>query len=78
MEEWDTGRKQLTDPIKDTLLYLPKETVRAGKELALTAPRKAFQTILGISWKTVRLPLVALLNLPLLPTRKIAREERTP
>ena len=67
-----SGIDQITDPIKDTLLYVPKETLRAGKELATEAPRKAFKTILGISWKIARLPLIALMNLPLLPSPKSA------
>jgi len=67
MEEWDTGLNQLTEPIKNTLLYVPKETVRAGKEMATGAPRKAFKTIMGISLSIVRLPLTLLMNLPLLP-----------
>jgi len=61
---------QLTDPIKDALLFMPRETLRAGKDIALGAPRKAFKTITGIMLNVARLPLIALLNLPLLPTPK--------
>jgi|TARA_Y100000310_G_scaffold345391_1_gene464399 hypothetical protein len=59
--------KPITDPIVDTLLYLPRETLRAGKELAAEAPRKAFKTITGITWNIVRLPMFMLMNIPLLP-----------
>jgi len=67
MEEWDSGIDQLTKPIGDALLHVPRETMRAGKELATEAPRKAFRTISGITWNVVRLPLTLLMNIPLLP-----------
>lgn len=67
MEEWNSGIEQLTKPIGDVLLHVPRETVKAGKELASEAPRKAFKTISGITWKIVRLPLTLLMNIPLLP-----------
>lgn len=68
MSEWESGVNQLTDPIKDTLLHLPRETLRAGRELATESPRKAFRTIANISLGVVRMPLLLLLNVPLLPT----------
>jgi len=67
MEEWDSGIDQLTKPIGDALLHIPRETVRAGKELATEAPRKALKTIAGISLNIVRFPLTLLLNIPFLP-----------
>lgn len=67
MSEWESGINQLTTPITNTLLYLPKKTLEAGKDMALGAPEKAFRGIVGISLSVARLPLMALLNIPFLP-----------
>ncbi|PIQ76705.1 hypothetical protein COU78_05430 [Candidatus Peregrinibacteria bacterium CG10_big_fil_rev_8_21_14_0_10_49_24] len=67
MPEWESGLNQLTTPIADTLLYLPRKTIETGKDIALGAPEKALRGIVGISLRVARLPLMALLNIPFLP-----------
>ena len=67
MEEWNSGIDQLTKPIGDALLHVPRETLKAGKELATEAPRKVLKTITNISLNIVRFPLTLLMNIPFLP-----------
>jgi hypothetical protein len=63
----NSGMDQIAKPFVDTAMFLPNKAKEAVKDVATGVPRNIFKGIMNIGSFAVRLPLMALMNIPFLP-----------
>lgn len=59
--------ERVAQPFVETGMFLPNKAKEAVKDVATGVPRNIFKGIMSIGSFAVRLPLMALLNIPFLP-----------